>query len=217
MVQSLLDDDACSLPLFFLSDGEPSDARENGWTHLAVQSRICRAITDLATKHSKKIKMTMVGMAGKHHSFCTLEAIAKACNEAPGDACANYEYCSNIVRSVGKAISSCVACLTLTRTSLLSGVVDQKKYQKRISASEKQKTGIRDDWLLYQIKGHRKYDPLEKIGNGTRRSSWCTDGPRRPVSPTTTSGHEFLPFRSWSRTPCLPLQTNGSQVSLRIR
>lgn len=149
------------MAILFLSDGEPSDARANGLTPSAAQLKICRAATDLATKYEDQITMSMVGLAAELHNFSTLKAMAKACNDAPGGAHAEFVFCEKIARSVGTAATSLTTSLTQTRTSLMGRGNDASGRQKRVSTSEKE-TGIQNSWRYFRIIDHVIFDPNEK-------------------------------------------------------
>jgi hypothetical protein len=162
MADSLLEvdrHDECALALFFLSDGAPSDARQNGWTALHAKSTLCETVASLSAKYGEYLTMSFVGFGNAYSDFSTLQAMAQACNDATGGAKAEYTYCDKMAHSVGTSLTSLATSLTQTRTSLMGRRASAG--QKRTVASEKD-TGIIDQWIFYRILDHRTYSPRSK-------------------------------------------------------
>jgi hypothetical protein len=149
--------DACALSVFFLSDGAPSDARQLELTPAAAQRQMCKKIGDVASRYGGQLNITLVGFGNKLDDFSVLEAMAKAVKDAPGDAKADFVYCSKMPNAIGTALSSLVTSLTATRNSLMHG--RSSRYTKRIIDSEE---GIHNsaDWRFHFIRNHFIYNPI---------------------------------------------------------
>jgi hypothetical protein len=151
--------DECALAMFFLSDGEPSDARANGWTPIAAKNKICEKVTQIANMFQENIQMSFVGLASNLQDFSTLEAMAASCKVA--NVKANFAYCEKIASLVGTAVTSLVTSLTETRTSLMGRRTGNAEKRKTVSESE---NGVRDDWAFFHIVDHLIYSPkLQKL------------------------------------------------------
>jgi Alpha-kinase family len=146
----------CALALFFLSDGEPSDARQHGWTPHHAKSEICAAITDLATTYGEHLTMSFVGFGNSYADFSTLQAMVGACNDAPGGAKAEFQYCNKMAHSVGTSLTSLATSLTMTRTSLMGR--GSSLGLKRTVDLEKETGGI-GKWRFFRIMNHWVYSP----------------------------------------------------------
>jgi hypothetical protein len=154
--------DTCALSIFFLSDGAPSDARQLGLIPAAAQRQICKKIGDVASCYGGQLNVTLVGFGNAHADFSVLEAMAEAVKDTPGDAKADFVYCSKIPNAIGTALTSHVTSLTDTRTSLMYG--RGSSYTKRIIDSEE---GIHNDadWRYYRIRNHFIFDPMPHLDN----------------------------------------------------
>ena len=152
--------EGCALSLFFLSDGAPSDARNLGLTPVAAQRRMCERVTGMARRYDKQLNITMVGFGNEEQDFSTLQSMANAVHDAPGDASATFIYCSKMANAVGDAVTSLVTSLTATRTALMesSGAPGRRTRTKRNIASEEE-TQIFSDWKYYPIVDHFVYNP----------------------------------------------------------
>jgi Alpha-kinase family len=162
MADSLLEvdrHDECALGLFFLSDGKPSDARQQGWTALYAKSKLCETVASLAVKYGEYLTMSFVGFGNTYTDFSTLQTMAQACNDTNSGSHAEYTYCGKMAHSVGRTLTSFATSLTQTRTSLMGRGTSSG--QKRTVASERE-TGLTDKWIFYTILNHWIYSPSSR-------------------------------------------------------
>jgi Alpha-kinase family/von Willebrand factor type A domain len=149
--------DACALALLFLSDGEPSDARQHNWTSLRAKTTICEVAAKLATTYNECLKtISFVGFGNASGDFSTLEAMADACNRATGSTRAEFTYSGKLANRIGTAVTSLTSSLTQTRTSLMGG--GSMHGPRRVVASETD-AGAREAWRFFKILDHWVYSP----------------------------------------------------------
>jgi hypothetical protein len=165
--------DGCALAVFFLSDGEPSDARRHEWTPLHTRNQICNTASQIASKYGKYLTMSFVGFGNASGDFSILQTMADSCNNATGTTQAEFVYCDKMARSVGTALTSLATSLTEIRTSLM-GRAERSSGPKRAVVFEKdvgQKgAGL---WRFYQILDHRVYNPNTR---GMKKLPWLPPG-----------------------------------------
>jgi von Willebrand factor type A domain len=137
----------CGLALLFLSDGEPSDARQHGWTPVYTRNQISTSVSKLATKYNEYLTMSMVGFGNESEDFSVLQAMVDACNSSPGMARASFAYCAKMTHTLGAALTSLATSLTETRTCLAGRSLTG---QRREFACEDD-TGLQSTWKFSRL------------------------------------------------------------------
>ena len=152
--------DDCALSLFFISDGEPTDAGHQGLTPIAALRKMKERTAAIATRFCDQINMSLVGFGNSLLDFSSLKSMAEAANEATGMPVAEFVYCDKVANSIGAAVSSLAASTTLTRTALMNGGRLTKKNTRTDVVSENESFGgISNEWKFFKIVNHYVYDP----------------------------------------------------------
>lgn len=178
----------CALTIFFLSDGAPTDARKLGLTTAGATRHLSKRVADIATKYQDKINIGMVGFGNASHDFTTLEAMARAANDAAGSQVAQFMYCDKMANAVGEAITSLVTSTTLTKTELFCHGGSSSGKAKRAIEAERHKEDW--EWQYFPILNHFVYDPRTSgwqyypgLPFGSLRESNRHEARRRQASP----------------------------------
>jgi len=145
----------CALSLFFISDGEPTDAAQKGLVPSAALRMMDDSISKIATRFDYQLNVVFVGFGGSSKDFSSLQLMTDAANKAVGFPCAKFVYCNKIANAIGAAITSLAESTTLTRTSLMAG---DRRTQKNTRTDVKQEES--NDFIQYRIRDHSIYNPL---------------------------------------------------------
>ncbi|VEU40426.1 unnamed protein product [Pseudo-nitzschia multistriata] len=144
----------CALSMFFISDGQPTDALRPGLLPVAARRLINDKCAKIATRFDYQLNVSFVGFGGSSKDFSTLKSMADAANEAVGTKVAEFVYCNKIANAIGDAISSLAESTTLTRTCLLNGERRTKKNTRTDIKPEES-----NEWVRFRILEHYVYDP----------------------------------------------------------
>jgi uncharacterized protein YegL len=100
LLQSGIHDD-CALSMFFISDGEPTDARKKGLTTHAAMRQMEERMKAIATRYVDQISISFAGFGSAQCDFEPLQRMAAAANEATGAEVATFTYCNKLAHSIG--------------------------------------------------------------------------------------------------------------------
>ena len=144
----------CALSMFFVSDGEPTDAAHQGLVPSAALRMMEDRIAKIATRFHYQLNVSFVGFGGSSKDFSSLQSMADAANKATETPLARFVYCNKLVDSIGAAITSLAESTTLTRTALMSG---EKRTQNNTRTDVKPEDS--NEWNRYFIQTHFLYNP----------------------------------------------------------
>jgi hypothetical protein len=149
--------DNCALSLFFISDGCPTDAAQQGIIPMAALLKMREKASAIATRFVDHLNMSFVGFGNSYLDFSSLESMAKAANDAVGLEIATFFYCDKLAHTVGSAISSLASSTMLTKTALMTGGRLTKKNMRTDFISEADSGAF--EWQFYRIVNHLAYHP----------------------------------------------------------
>lgn len=144
----------CALSMFFISDGEPTDAAHQGLVPSAAHRMMEEKVEKIALRFDYQLNVSFVGFGNSCKDFSSLQSMSDAANKATGTPLSRFVYCDKLVHSIGDAITSLAESTTLTRTALMNG---DRRTQKNTRTDVKPEEA--NDFVRYPIIGHYVYDP----------------------------------------------------------
>lgn len=155
----------CALSMFFLSDGEPTDAAHNSLLPSAALRLMKERVATTANRFDYQLNMSFVGFGGSTKDFECLKSMAEAANESAEMPIARFVYCDKLANSIGAAITSLAESTTLTRTALMSGerrtkVNTRTDIKPEESSSSSSPSLSNADWNRYKIVLHSIFNPI---------------------------------------------------------
>lgn len=155
----------CALSMFFLSDGEPTDAAHNSLLPSAALRLMKERIATIARRFDYQLNMSFVGFGGSTKDFECLKSMTEAANESAGMPLARFVYCDKLANSIGAAVTSLAQSTTLTRTALMSGERRTKENTRTDIKPEESSSSLSSSsfsnvgWDSYKIVYHSIFNP----------------------------------------------------------